>query len=112
MSYDPKPLVAAGVAFLDSYCESIPELEKWEYRVDLENLDMNYGWQCVLGQLFGHYDWVSHRPLSRRPIIELDEPTAISCGFRHNEDIPVSERVQYIALTDEWKRVITDRLVA
>jgi hypothetical protein len=112
MTYDPKPLVAAGVVLLDSHRKSTPELKQWEHHIDLETLDMNYGWHCMLGQLFGHYTWVSRGPVSGQPRMKLDESTAINCGFRHDVNSPISERNQYLALTTEWKRVIEDRLAA
>lgn len=112
MNYDPKPFVAAGVAFLDSHRESTPELKQWEREVDLETLDMNHGWHCMLGQLFGHYTFVTRPYFSRQPRMNLDEFIAINCGFRHNEGLLVSEHAQYTALTAEWKRLIGERLAA
>lgn len=105
MHYDPKPLVTAGVAFLDSLRESRPELAAWEQAVDLETLNINYGWHCMLGQLFNHYTWACKD-------LKLNVNAVVSCGFRHDGTSPVSEHDQCVALTAEWKRVIHERLAA
>lgn len=102
MTFDPHSRVAAGVAYLDSRRDSVPELESWEQKVDLVDLNMNFGYHCILGQLFFHY----REGFTR---LGLDDNDAISLGFRYDANLPESESAQYKNLTAEWALVINRR---
>lgn len=89
--------VAAGVAWLDAKAPG------WIDRVDLDELQMASTCSCVLGQLFHGYYYAP---------ITLGE--AMLCGFDTELDVEDAESAaraskEFVALTDEWRRVITER---
>lgn len=89
-----RPNVEKGAAFLD---ERAPG---WLARVNVADLDLGSCFACVLGQLGGDY-----RDETRRLGMNLED--AIQCGFNVPEDEnALKERLQYEALTDEWRKYI------
>lgn len=81
--------VARGAAWLD---ENKPE---WWRRVSLIELEMASPCRCVLGQVFGDFY-----------LAPLNNPDVYEMGF----DLRVqAEPGEWLALTGEWDRVITER---
>lgn len=88
--------VAAGVALLDR------EQPGWDSKVNLDTLNIASSWNCVLGQLYGD-------ELTGGKALDLKWVVAVRCGFdRHSGEL----RVVFDELTDEWKRVISERRAA
>lgn len=96
--------VARGVAVLDHF------LPDWEFRVDLETLDIGSCASCALGQLCrsfreGRIDLFGPAPAMDKPIHNYWEWSrqAGECGF---DNAPFGK---WEDLTAEWKRVILAR---
>ena len=99
MSVDVQTRVAAGVAFLD---ERVPG---WLDKVNVDDLQIWSGTQCVLGQIYGEYTlgvaW-----------LRLDTKGAAELGFQawsHETDFVsfmLDTAQQYAALNREWRRVL------
>jgi hypothetical protein len=84
--------VARGAALLD------PEEPGWFNRIDTDQLWMSRCDTCILGQLYGDYT-VGLRALG------LTHRQAIDRGFM------MGEGVNYLQLTNEWRRVVEDRKI-
>jgi hypothetical protein len=117
VSRDPAP-VCRGVAFLDKHVPG------WEKEIDLDDLDLQMGDRCVLGQLyFARHPrsravgiTVFDRMLGELGIRGLDDDKydeAEKLGFiipwRDDYDITDAE-TRFGRLTTAWKRVIRRRL--
>jgi len=68
MFFKTKKRVERGIAFLDKH---VPD---WHYRINLEQLEMEFSDYCILGQLYGDY----HRGTAK---LDLDEWQAYQYGF-------------------------------
>lgn len=104
MATDVAARVARGVALLD---EKVPG---WVNKVDVEQLNVSNGTTCVLGQLYGEYNF-------GRAKLGLDEVQAAEYGFqlRFPKGNGLADLFtilvaafgdEYPALTKEWQRVI------
>ena len=82
--------VSFGVAVLDEHAPG------WADSVDADTLYMSDGDRCVLGQLFGGYEYGCDR-------LGLYDDTPTRCGFN------VTGQKPWQPLQDEWKRIITER---
>jgi hypothetical protein len=81
--------VSFGCAVLDEHAPG------WHDSVDVMGLKMSDGDSCVLGQLFGGYDYGCDR-------LDLYDETPDRCGFN-------AAGQAWQPLQDEWTRVITLR---
>lgn len=120
--------VAAGAAFLDEHDPGWwrPDVER---AIDLRSLHMGYGDACVLGQrcpleaLTGYlgrapediddqefrYHAYAGRLNGGFPDREAMEDWAVARGFNRP---PGEDDGEYDELTDEWKRIISERRAA
>lgn len=93
--------VAAGVAWLDEHVLG------WQDRVVVEQIEMASVCRCVLGQIFGSF--------YSAPLDEFDQAAALGFDARLPDDgeadIDVTPR-DFMALAEEWERVITERRAA
>lgn len=105
--------VARGAAWLDSV---LPDWWK-THAIDLDALDMSDGCQCVVGQLYpldDEYDDDGLNPFDRaveQLWFDLTYRDARALGLLAVGGIG-DRPVEYIALGDEWRRVITERRAA
>ena len=91
---DYKQRVQKGAALLD---ERSPG---WLDRVNVRNLDLGSCFDCVLGQLGGTYKDETRR-------LGMNHEDSIEYGFNvPSLDDLREERLQYEALTDEWRKYI------
>lgn len=84
--------VARGATLLDEHEPG------WELKIDLGTLALESCYQCVLGQLFGHFDEGVEE-------LFLDKPMGSSVGYGFCGPLDGYDR-----LNDEWTRVIKERL--
>ena len=103
--------VAAGAAWLD---ENRPG---WVERIDLQTLNLGDPCRCVLGQEYGSYGQAPDEPLG---IGQPEDEIAAGLGFNAYilrgdylaDDFDFTPTVdEFIALTAEWRRLITARRV-
>lgn len=80
--------VKAGIAWLE---ENAPE--GWKGKIDLQKLDLCSQYDCILGQIYGHY--------LDSPSRAREHPRPAKNGFAIDGDIPY---FSFSALTVEWKR--------
>lgn len=99
-----KEQIDKGKEFLDNYYGN----KSWVLTLDLGELDLKSGCNCVLGQLSGDYDHMLD-------MLDMDEEDAIELGFclnYHDEEIYNSRADMWDKLTEEWRVTIKDRLDA
>jgi hypothetical protein len=103
MTYENE--IAAGMKYLDDYYRS----KSWVLQIDLGELDLKSGCNCVLGQLKGDYDTMMDE-------LALVEQEACEMGFAadtyiwdENYDRAKSDKM-WTTLTEEWRVAIKDRL--
>ena len=82
--------VSFGVALLDEWAPG------WAGSIDVDTLYMSDGERCVLGQLFGGYDYGCDR-------LGLYEDMPARFGFNVDGQKP------WQPVEDEWRRIITER---
>ncbi len=107
---DIRERVARGVVLLD---EKRPG---WDAQIDIDELDIDNCWDCVIGQLYrsawngedepfeiGAVDLVG----SGAYLFDNHAPALVEHGF---SAYPAEEdKTEYDALTVEWRRVISER---
>lgn len=91
--------VAEGVKMLDALQPG------WYKEIDLEILDLEGTDTCVLGQLYG--GWVEGTEYLG---IDGDRYLQSHYGFELTEEEYSGPRWLFEALTDEWRKVIADKL--
>jgi hypothetical protein len=96
--------IAAGMDLLDRWFNS----KSWVTQIDVGDLDLSSGCNCVLGQLAGDYDTMCDE-------LEISEGESMHYGFTipHTLDDPRPPDVQDLMwhkLTEEWVEAIKDRL--
>jgi hypothetical protein len=94
MSYIPsaKDRVAKGVVWLDA---NVPD---WRTNVYLLDFNIRSSCDCVIGQLFGHFNYVLDNGV-------LSEENAVAFGFDADPYAHIFER-EWDALQAEWTRVL------
>lgn len=117
MSYMPQNVVSKGLGLLDEK-EALgvdTRLKNWEGQVDLETLNIDDQWTCLLGQIFGDF-YVGLRVLGLTIESAVDygiiAPT-IALDPSHDPEKTRNAALadqQHHALTAEWVRVIRERL--
>lgn len=92
-----KEQIDKGKALLDEFYGT----KSWVLQLDLGELNLKSGCNCVLGQLYGDYDHM---------LLELDmvEEDAVDHGFCL--DFHTEEPLNWDQLTEEWRVAIKDRL--
>lgn len=90
MSANLKNRIKEGVALLD---ESYPN---WYKHINLEKLDIQFKNECILGQLYGNYNFT---PLARTQ-------NAVKYGFYLKH---VNPKKNWSKLTLEWKKAVLER---
>lgn len=85
---------ATGAKLLD---EMLPH---WQHRINLGKLTMEFKYKCILGQCYGDYN-------AGLAALELDEDTAISCGFTQPAD--ASSVSDWCDLEEAWREEIIKR---
>jgi hypothetical protein len=96
--------IAEGIEFLDGWYGD----SSWVLELDLGELDLKSGCNCVLGQLNGDYDTMCE-------ILDIEEEDAVRLGFCLNYSELrklMDPNVKWYQLTEEWKEAIKDRLDA
>jgi hypothetical protein len=94
--------VEKGTEFLDNYYGT----KSWVLDLDLGELNLKSGCDCVLGQLNGDYD-------TMMDILDLEEEDAIELGFcldYHDKSVQEAPFDVWDKLTEEWRQFIKDRL--
>jgi hypothetical protein len=91
--------VAAGAAWMDTYAP-----EGWLNLIDLEALNINSPWACVLGQAFAG---ASDRPgyfYATDTFLSYHEVSGL--GFNDDSDHSVDRWNNMATLTEVWRRYI------
>lgn len=108
MHYDPKPFVAAGIAFLDS--QEGCQLNNWPNKINLLRFDLSDPEDCVLGQLFDSFNRGKNRlelTVGRSAELGFVSSAAAADGFDIDDPMQREMSVkQYAALTAEWRSSI------
>jgi hypothetical protein len=97
-----KEQIDRGKEFLDNYYGT----KSWVLELDLGDLDLKSGCNCILGQLHGDYDHMLD-------LLDMEEEDAIQLGFcldYHDEAIYNAPVDMWDTLTEEWRIAIKDRL--
>jgi hypothetical protein len=97
-----KEQIDKGKALLDKHYGR----KDWVLELDLGELNLKSGCNCVLGQLNGDYDHMLFE-------LDMEEADAVEHGFcldYHDEKIYNSKVDLWEKLTDEWRITIKDRL--
>lgn len=94
----PDLRVARGAAWLDTV------LPGWCRNIDLELLDMEHPWRCIIGQLSeGDYcGFMAHH--------EMDHFEQIRLGFESGHIEYVTEHSEYPALQEAWTYYLKNRM--
>lgn len=79
--------VKRGAHFLDE------RLPNWRSEINLDELSLQNGDKCVLGQLFGDYDRGSH-------LLDVSWEKSAKLGFR------AAPNQSYVNLNDDWRKVL------
>jgi hypothetical protein len=97
-----KEQIDKGTEFLDNYYGR----KSWVLNLDLGELNLKSGCDCILGQLNGDYDTMCE-------ILDIEEEDAIELGFclnyREVREMDDPNAV-WDKLTEEWRVSIKDRL--
>ncbi len=90
--------VAQGAALLDR------ELPDWPAKVDPCRLDQGFADACVLGQLYGDYDFGldALRPLGA-------DPDRWACAHGFCCDAEVARSQEWVQLIDAWRAELANR---
>jgi hypothetical protein len=97
-----KEQIDKGKEVLDNFYGT----ESWVLEIDLGELNLKSGCNCVLGQLNGDYDHMLFE-------LDMEEADAVEHGFCldfHDEKIYTSDVDWWEKLTEEWRVAIKDRL--
>jgi hypothetical protein len=105
--------VARGVSLLDVH---LPDWWK-RSKISLRRLDLADGCNCVVGQLYeppddGFIDGSGFETAIDTGWLDLDYPLAVSHGFYAGMPHGSATEREYVELTEEWRRVITERRAA
>jgi hypothetical protein len=101
--------VAAGVAYLDKEAGG----PGWASHIDLDRLDLQDAYDCVLGQLYGDFDlmpfhWAaSSAEDGFRFAVEKGFHIACTCCYG-GDDVTAQDK-DWDALTAQWRQVIIER---
>jgi hypothetical protein len=110
--------VVRGAALLD---ERMPG---WEAKIDLDRLDLNSAWDCVLGQLYGQDDRNGYD--RGKLMLDMSLPIAADHGFSQfgpgcprtralgdqDRDELLAINEAYRELTNTWRDLILSRRAA
>jgi hypothetical protein len=95
--------ITGGMSFLDAYFEG----KSWVFGIDLGELDLKSGCNCVLGQLNGDYD-------TMMDILDLDDEDSHKLGFSVDSYGPefAGRPTDFVwdQLTEEWRVALKDRV--
>lgn len=94
--------IDGGMQFLDNYYGN----KGWVFQIDLGELELKSGCNCILGQLNGDYD-------TMMDLLDIEESDAIQLGFcldYHDEHIDASKHDYWAKLTEEWRVALKDRV--
>jgi hypothetical protein len=84
--------VAKGVVWLDA------RMPEWRTNVSLPDFNIRNSCNCVLGQLFGNFDYVLNNDVLR-------ESEAVAFGFDADPYAHIFED-EWVTLQAEWTRVL------